>query len=225
MKLQHPRVGLLVLVTAVMLSSPGVSQSLNPLVTRNPNAPATLPADCNESLAPAPAPRPRIAEIPLPEPERVEAPAPPSGSLRAALQSAQAALARNDRLEFDRAVSSARSLLATYPTGAERRTGEELLRTYDAAARLWDAQFQSPFFGEDSPEFALVSGYPGYRDAMRRGTITDASGRRFYPAAESRDFLARIAGERLSGIGIQPQTRIARGDQSRRSPSSARSIR
>jgi hypothetical protein len=219
MKLHHPRVGLLVLVTAVMLSWPGVSQSLNPLVTRNPQATVAVPANCNESLAPAPAPRVDIAEIPLPEIEPAEAPAPPSGSLRAALQNAQAALARNDRPEFDRALASARTLLATYPTGAERRTGEELVRIYDAAARLWDAQYQSPFFGEGSPEFAAVSGYPGYRDAVRRSTIT-VNEQRLYPAAESRDFLGRVAADRLRGIGIQAPTRVARAEAGRRAPAS-----
>lgn len=221
----HLRVRLVLLVTAVMLSSAGVSQSLNPLVTRNPQAAGPVPAYCNESLAPAAEPRIEIADIPEPviELEPAEIPAPPSGSLRAALQNAQAALARNDRPEFDRALSSARTLLATYPSGAERRTGEELVRTYDAAARLWDAQYQSPFFGEDSPEFAAVSGYPGYREAMRRSTIT-VEGQRLYPAAESRDFLGRVAADRLRGIGIQQApTRVTRADAPRRTPAAVSS--
>lgn len=219
----HPRVRLLLLVAAVMLSWPGVSQSLNPLVTRTPQAAGPVPAYCNESLTPAREPRVEIADIPEPVIEPAEIPAPPSGSLRAALQNAQAALARNDRPEFDRALSSARALLATYPTGAERRTGEELVRIYGAAERLWDAQYQSPFFSEDSPEFAAVSGYAGYRDALRRSTIT-AEGQRLYPAAESRDFLGRIAADRLRGIGIQQApTRVTRADAPRRTPAAASS--
>lgn len=222
MKLHHPRVGLLVFVTAVMLSWPGVSQSLNPLVTTNPQASGPVPANCSESLAPAQTPRVDVAEIPVPRIEPAEAAAPPSGSLRTALHDAQTALARNDRPEFDRALANARALLADYPTGAERRTGEELLRIYDAAARLWDAQYQSPFFSEGSPEFTLVSGYPGYRDAVRRSTIA-VNDERLYPAAESRDFLGRLAAERLRGIGIQAPTRVTRAESSRRKAASASS--
>ncbi|MEA2462817.1 MAG: hypothetical protein QOJ98_564 [Acidobacteriota bacterium] len=209
MKLRERRTGLLVLVTAALLSLTGAStRPVNPLVVRTPQ-PGAAPADCDQSLAPVPPPRVAVDEIPSPEIAPVEAPAPPSGSLRAALHATQAALASNDRTAFDESLRAARSLLASYPTGAERRTGEELVRIYEGAARLWDAQYQSPFFDEASPEYAVVSAYPGYADAVRRSTLTDPSGQRFYPAAESRDFLGRVAADRLRGIGIQAPTRVA----------------
>lgn len=209
MKLRERRIGLLVLITAALLSLTGQSQRpVNPLVVRTPQ-PGTAPADCDQSLAPVPPPRIAVDEIPAPSVEPVEAPAPPSGSLRAALHATQTALAQNDRAAFDESLRSARSLLATYPTGAERRTGEELVRIYESAARLWDAQYRSPFFDQSSPEYTIVSAYPGYADAVRRSTLTDPSGQRFYPAAESRDFLGRVAADRLRGIGIQAPTRVA----------------
>ncbi|MDQ3281721.1 MAG: hypothetical protein M3Q69_09940, partial [Acidobacteriota bacterium] len=210
-------VRLLLLGTAVTTMLVGASAPLNPLVVRTPSARGTVPVDCDQSLSPTPPQRVEqrdIRDIPLPQAEPAEAVAPPSTSLRTALQATQNALVRNDRPEFNRSLETARSILLHYPTGAERRTGEELLRIYDAAARLWDAQFQSPFFDETAPEYALVSGYPGYAEAVRRSTITDASGRRFYPAAESREFLARIAADRLRGIGIAtPPPRVARSNR------------
>jgi hypothetical protein len=209
MKLRERRIGLLVLVTAALLSLTAQSpRPVNPLVVRTPQ-PGSAPADCAQSLAPVPPPRVAIDEIPRPEIAPVEAPAPPTGSLRAALHATQTALAENDRRAFDESLRTARSLLATYPSGAERRTGEELVRIYEGAARLWDAQYQSPFFNQSSPEYEIVSGYPGYADAVRRSTLTDRSGQRFYPAAESRDFLGRVAADRLRGIGIQAPTRVA----------------
>ena len=228
MKLRERRIGLLVLVTAALLSLTGQSpRPVNPLVVRTPQ-PGTAPADCDQSLAPVPPPRIAVEEIPAPSVEPVEAPAPPSGSLRSALHATQTALAENDRATFDESLRAARSLLATYPTGAERRTGEELVRIYEGAARLWDAQYQSPFFDQSSPEYAIVSAYPGYADAVRRSTLTDPSGQRFYPAAESRDFLGRVAADRLRGIGIQAPTRVAErtpGTSSRpRTPTTLRPI-
>ncbi len=209
-KLRDRRIRLLVLVTAATLSLSSAAQMpVNPLVTRNPQ-PGTAPADCEQGLAPTPPPRVAVEEIPRPiEIAPVEAPAPPTGSLRAALHATQTALASNDRTAFDESLRTARSLLATYPTGAERRSGEELVRIYESAARLWDSQYQSPFFSQSSPEYTIVSGYPGYAEAVRRSTLTDPTGERFYPAAESRDFLGRVAADRLRGIGIQAPTRVA----------------
>ncbi|HYK01697.1 MAG TPA: hypothetical protein VE974_08075 [Thermoanaerobaculia bacterium] len=209
MKLRERRIGLLLLVTAALLSLTAQSpRPVNPLVVRTPQ-PGTAPADCDQGLAPVPPPRVAVEEIPRPAIEPVEAPAPPSGSLRGALHATQTALAENDRTAFDESLRSTRSLLATYPGGAEKRTGEELVRIYEGAARLWDAQYQSPFFDQASPEYQIVSAYPGYAEAVRRSTLTDPSGQRFYPAAESRDFLGRVAADRLRGIGIQAPTRVA----------------
>lgn len=219
----YRRVGLAALGTLAIVSFVNAAPAtLNPLVPRARQAGAT-PAECAESLAPAAEPRVSVRDIPLPEisPAAAVAEAPPSASLRTALQDAQTALARNDRPAFDEALASARSLMTTYPTGAERRAAEELVRTYETAARLWDAQFESPFFDEASPEFQMMSAYPGWAEAVRRGTITEPrTGRRFYPAAESRDFLSRVAADRLRGLGLQAPVRVARGDQAPRTPAS-----
>ncbi|HYO79646.1 MAG TPA: hypothetical protein VE010_24485 [Thermoanaerobaculia bacterium] len=214
MKLRQRPLGLLVLVTAVLLSLTGATSSINPLVTRRAQPAGPAPAECAEALAPAPLPRVDVPNIPLPQVVPAEAPAPPSGSLRAALQSAQTALTRNDRPEFDASLEAARDLLRTYPTGAERRSGEELVRIYEASARLWDAQYQSPFFDQASPEYDSVKNVPGYEEAVRRSVLVDPTGRRYYPAAESRDFLARVAADRLRGIGIQsPAPRVTRNER------------
>ncbi|HEX6642402.1 MAG TPA: hypothetical protein VF215_14885 [Thermoanaerobaculia bacterium] len=157
--------------------------------------------------------RVEVAELSMPAPvEPVEAPAPPSGALRAALQETQIALTRNDRPAFDAARERTKSLLANYPTGAERRAAEEVVRLHDAAARLWDAQYQSPFFGEDDPLYATVNAWPGYAEAVRRSVLTDDDERRFYPAAESRDFVTRLAGERLQRLGFTTPTRVTRNE-------------
>ena len=217
----YRRVGLAALGTLAIVSFVNAAPAtLNPLVPRARQAGVT-PAECADGLAPAAEPRVSVRDIPLPEisPAAAVAEAPPSASLRTALQDAQTALARNDRPAFDEALASARSLMTTYPTGAERRAAEELVRTYETAARLWDAQFESPFFDEASPEFQMMSAYPGWAEAVRRGTITEPrTGRRFYPAAESRDFLSRVAADRLRGLGLQAPVRVARGDQAPRTP-------
>lgn len=213
--LRDRRVGLLVVASTLFVSLLGAQprSPLNPLVVRNPRPPAAAPAECEQGLSNAPAPRVQLAEITLPEPPAavVASIPPPSGTLRSALQDAQEALARNDRPAFDENRTRARALLAAYPAGEERRVAEEISRLHETAARLWDAQYQSPFFGTESPEYALVSRLPGYEEAVRRGTLTDDADHRFYPAAESRQFVTRTAAERLRRLGIRSlATRIGR---------------
>jgi hypothetical protein len=227
--LRDRRVGLLLVASAGFVSLLGAApQSLQPavaLATQSPLNPLVLrkqqpppgptPAECEQGLTNAPAPRINVAEIPLPAPPAIETPAPPSSALRAALREAQDALARNDRPAFDDNRTRARALLAVYPPGEERRVAEEVSRLHEAAARLWDAQFQSPFFGKESTEYMLVSRLPGYEEAIRRSTLTDDDERRFYPAAESRMFVTRIAADRLQRLGIRgavPAPRIARAE-------------
>jgi hypothetical protein len=212
MKLRR-RVGLLVLMTAVSLSLAAATNPLNPLVTRTPQT-GVVPAECAEGVAPAPAPRIEVREIPLPPPAETATMAePPTGSLRAALEATQTALTRNDRPAFNASLATARTLLETYPAGAQRRSAEELVRIYNTTARLWDAQYESPFFDDASDAYALLRAYPGYEEAVRRSTLT-RDGRRYFPAGESRDFLGRLASDRLRGIGIQaPAPRIARNER------------
>ena len=215
------RAALLSFTLGVLLVSTGASWPLNPLVTRNPHPPAAVPVECDQGLAPAPAPRVNVAEIPAPAeilPAAVPA-APPSRTLRRTLEDAHAALTRNDRPAFDEALAGARLILRDYPPGAERTNAEEAVRAYGDAAFLWDAQFRSPFFDQSSEAYARASRYPGYAEAVRRGLFTDDADRRFYPAAESRAFLAGVASERLRRLGIRtPATRVARADRPRLTP-------
>jgi hypothetical protein len=227
--LRDRRVGLLLVASAGFVSLlgaapqslqpavPTATQSpLNPLVLRKQQPPpGPTPAECEQGLTSAPAPRINVTEIPLPEPPAIEAAAPPSSALRSALHEAQDALADNDRPAFDENRTRARALLAVYPPGEERRVAEEVSRLHEIAARLWDAQYESPFFGTESTEYTLVSRLPGYEEAIRRSTLTDDDQRRFYPAAESRQFVTRAAADRLQRLGIRgaaPAPRIARAE-------------
>lgn len=217
------RVRVLVLTLSVMLTHVGATPPLNPLVTRVAQ-PGIAPDECYVGLAPAPAPRVDVASLPEPEVVPASIAAPPSRTLRVELGAAHDALARNDRPAFDEHLASARALLAAnYPPGAERTAAEAAVRAFDDASRLWDAQFESPFFDESSDAYARASRYPGYAEAVRRGMFTDDRERRYYPAAESRDFVTAIAGERLARLGITTPTRVARSERSTR-PASEPSV-
>lgn len=200
MKFRSRRVGLLLLLIMGAVALMGASRPLNPLITRRPEPVGGVSSECAESIADTPlAPRVDITEVPLPTVEPREPVAPPSADLRARLRAAQDALERNDRATFGDAVASLRTLLDTYPRGGERQQAEELLRTYADISRLWDAQFESPFFGEDSPLYATLNAYPGWAEHVRRRVLVDDRERRFYPIAESREFLTATAAARLGG--------------------------
>lgn len=214
------RVGLLVLAASVTLAFVGAAWPLNPLVTRTAQPAGPVPAECEGSLAPPAAPRVNVAEIPEREivlPASTPPAPPPSRSLREELESAHTALAGNDRPAFDRHLRAVRELVAAYPPGAERSRAEEVLWALQDAAVLWDTQFESPFFDESSDAYTRASRYAGYADAVRRSVLTDDRDRRFYPAAESRDFVTRVAAERLQRLGIRstatPPPRVARADR------------
>lgn len=210
------RVRVLVLTLSVMLTHVGATPPLNPLVTRVPQ-PGSAPDECYESLAPAPTPRVDVASLPEPDVVPASIAAPPSRTLRAELGAAHDALVRNDRPAFDEHLASARAILAAnYPPGGERTAAEDAVRAFDDASRLWDAQFESPFFDESSDAYTRASRYPGYADAVRRGMFTDDRERRYYPAAESRDFVTGVAGERLARLGITTPTRVARTERATR---------
>lgn len=195
---------------------------LNSLVARVDQPRGPVPAECEQGLSPAPPLRVAVRDIELSRNEPAEALAPPSGALRTALQETQIALTRNDRPGFNAALARTKALLLTYPSGAERRTAEDIVRLHETAARLWDAQYEAPFFSETDPEFALVRDLPGYGDAVRRHTLTDDRDRRFYPAAESRDFVTQVAGERLQRLGIHRTTRTIRDERVERPRTSSR---
>jgi hypothetical protein len=211
------------LAAVMALTFVGASWPLNPLVTRTAQPTGPVPAGCEESLAPAPTPRVIVAEIPEREvlvPVSMPAP-PPSRSLREELDAAQRALEGNDRPAFDEHLRAARGIVASYPAGGERSRAEEVLWALNDAAVLWDAQFQSPFFDETSDAYTRANRYAGFAEAVRRGVLTDDQNRRFYPASESREFVARVAAERLQRLGVRgkssmPPTRVARAQTPRR---------
>ena len=215
MKWSERRVGLLVLMAAAFATLLGASAPQQPLVVRNAAPQGAVPADCDKSLSDVPqTARLDVARIPMPNVSTV-ALAPPSRELRAEIEDLHRALTRNDRPAFDEHLAAARQIVAGYPSGAEKRGAEDLLRVYTDTAHLWDAQFASPFFDESSAEYDILKNYPGYAEAVRRGMLTDDRDHRFYPAAESRAFLTRVAADRLARLGIAAP-RVARaGDEKR----------
>src|SRR5215203_2171136 len=150
MKWCHRRMGLLVLAGSVLLTLPvalfaqvtSPQLPLNNLVARVDQPRGPIPAECEQGLSPAAPLRVEVRDIELPVDEPGEPVAPPSGALRAALQQTQVALTDNDRPAFNAALARTRALLVTYPTGAERRTAEDIVRLHEIAARLWDTQFE-----------------------------------------------------------------------------------
>jgi hypothetical protein len=204
MKLRERRVGLLVLTVMLFASLAAAQTPLQPLVIRSNEQRGVEPAECAEGLDTAPVPpRVTVRDVPIPDPDPEDVPPPPSSALRGNLEELQRALVRNDRPAFDESLARVRAIIDSYPRGGERSAAEDVLRVYSDAARLWDAQYTSPFFGAGSPEYDAVSGYPGYAEAVRRATFTDAAGDRFYPAAESRAFLANVAAQRLQRLGVR----------------------
>lgn len=181
-----------------------LAAALNPLVVRTPEPHMNVPAHCEVSDAPA-APRPVAAERAQQDEPAVRPPvrATTTGTAAAPrydLGALQNALARNDRATFDAELARARA------AGAP-------VRVYEDVARLWDAQFESPFFAAGSDPHRIASQYPGYEAAVREQVFTDPSGNRFYPAAESRAFVARQTGVKLPETGARPVTRSQRPPQ------------
>ena len=172
--------------------------ALNPLVVRSPEPRGNVPANCEVSDAPA-TPRVAVAQDPV-------EPAPPR-TTRARSQydlgPLQRTIATNNRTQFD--IELARAREAGAPT-----------RVYEDVGRLWDAQFEAPFFTEGSEPHRIASQYPGYEAAVREQIFTDASGRKFYPAAESRAFVAR-----QTGVNLPASTR----SQTRSTPQQSSSTR
>lgn len=197
----------------LILALTGASRPLNPLVMRKDIVPAEVTSECGEGLAPSPSPRLQIAANGDREIALASMAPPPSRELRDALGDAYAALVRNDRPAFDALMAEARNRIRSHPAGGERTAAEETFRALHNAGFVWTAQFQSPFFDESSEAYSRVSAYPGYGEAVRRGMLTDDSGRRFYPATESREFLTRVAADELGRLGVRPTTSVARGER------------
>jgi len=195
--------------------------ALNPLVVRSPEPHGNIPANCETSDAP-PMTRISVADAgggTAAEPEAT-APLPPitlkrttttaTAPSRFDTAAINAAIARNDRAAFDQELARARE--AGAPT-----------RVYDDVARLWDAQFESPYFAAGSTPHGIASQYPGYETAVASQVFTDQSGKKFYPAAESRHFVARQAGVQMkTSQASTPRTTTRQADnQPTRKPSNS----
>jgi hypothetical protein len=205
------RVGLLLLVILGAMTLVGASAPLNPLVVRSAQPSGAAPAECEQGLTTAPEPRVDLAELEA-VPDMPAAPpvAPPRNELRSELELAQHAIAGDDRPAFDTHLARAKELVDAYPTGGDRTAAQDVLHVYDDIARVWTAQFEGPFFDESSGAYQVASAYPGYREAVKNDVLTDQTGRRFYPARETRQFLAAIAASRLPRLGIHVPTTTPR---------------
>jgi hypothetical protein len=216
------RVIFAVFLTFASLTLTGASRPLNPLVPRI-SGNSAISTECADGSV-APAPRIDLAQLSEPDLSAAEAEllAPPSGGLRVQLRDAQAALDRDDRRGFADALSRLRTTLADYPSGGERTVARHVLDVYEDAAVLWDAQFQSPFFSEESAAYRAASSYPGWAEGVRRNVLVDDRDRRFYPARESRQYLGTVALTRLKQLGVRsPSTESPRLERDEPAPAVA----
>jgi hypothetical protein len=206
----------IVRVAFVVLIAVSAAAQLNPTVKLLDKPSGPVPAECEDGRAPQPAPRVEVVEIPVVRPAERDLQAPPSRDLRADVRIAQAAAEANDRLAFKNAVGRIKAMLAGYPPGGERDAATEVMSVYNDLDRLWDFLFESPtgsFFAESSDIHKMMGKYRGYEESVRRQVITDTTGTRFYPTAETKTFLTREAAQRLSRFGFpapppQPRPRI-----------------
>ncbi len=204
---------LLVLVAAIPWSA---GAQLNPTVKVLPRATAPIPPECAEGLAPQPAQRLTSEERTIVRDTREDMKAPPSAGLHGQLQAAFNAARSGNRDLFRDSLVRAKSLLTSYPPGAERTAATNLAGVLDDVDRVWAYQFTSPtgaFFDSSSEPFRIASRYPGYENSVRRQVIVDQNGNRFYPTSETRVFLLDAAAETLGRLtGQKPSPRSsARG--------------
>ena len=197
----------LVLSLTAIVSSLG-AQTLNPVVTVLPRATGTVPQDCEQGLTAAPAPRvtPEEKTAAVAETAPAVPVAPPSATLREVLRDLQAAAQRGDREAFRTLSARAKSMVANYPPGAEKNAANEALKVYDDVEAFLDYQYDTPtgaFFDASTDGLlARMKAYPDYQRAIADQTIVDASGTRFYPTRETREFLVREADARLRGVSV-----------------------
>ncbi len=191
---------LLVLVAAIPL---GAAAQLNPTVKVLARATSPVPPECEQGLAPQPAQRLTPEERTSVRDTRADMQAPPSTDLRGQLQAAVDAAQIGNRDLFRDALTRAKSLLGSYPPGAERTAATDLVSELDDLDHVWDYQFSSPtgsFFDASSEPFHVASKYPGYEAYVRRQVIVDQNGNKFYPTRETRDYLIGETGDRLSRL-------------------------
>src|SRR5437763_1427277 len=200
--LREGRAGLLLLSLSA-LSLLNAAAPLNPKVkvVKHPTTP--VPSECEEGLAPQPAPRIDLAPVPeAPSPASMEAP--PSASLRDLLRATQNAAAGHDRDAFNNSLARVKAILQSYPPGGERNVATDVVRVYDDLSRVWTYEFDTPngaFLDSSNDLLRMMNAYPRYSNAVEEQTLT-VGPTKLYPSRESRDFLLREAGVRLSKLGI-----------------------
>ncbi|HEV8660424.1 MAG TPA: hypothetical protein VGS96_17605 [Thermoanaerobaculia bacterium] len=199
-------VRLLLLLVVATFPVIGAAQ-LNPTVKVLPRATAPVPSECDHGLAPQ-APLRVIPEETVAIPEtKAEMKAPPSATLRAELRTALEAAQEGRRDTFRDSLSRAKNILATYPPGGERTAANDVIAVFDDLDKLWDFQFTSPtgaFFEAGGDVYRVANKYPRYDTYIRRQTVVDQNGIRFYPSRETRDFLAAEAAERFARLTGRP---------------------
>lgn len=198
-------------LAALLFASVAAAQ-LNPTVKVSSTPTGSIPESCTVGLASQERPRIEVSQIPEPA-KRVANVAPPRSSLRGVLHDVQSAAVRGDRAAFREALARAKEMLATYPTGGERTTASDVIRVYDDLDRVWTYQDESrtgAFFDASTVPAEIMRGYPGYERAIADQLFIDSAGHRFYPAAETRDYLIRQAAQRLNKLGVSVPMRAAR---------------
>jgi hypothetical protein len=198
-------------LATVLFASVAAAQ-LNPTVKVSSAPAGAAPENCTVGLASQERPRIEVSQIPEPA-KRVANLAPPSSSLRGLLHDAQSAAVRGDRVAFRSGLVRAKEMLTTYPSGGERTGASDVVRVYDDLDRIWTYQLETPtgaFFDAATVPAEIMRGYPGYERAIADQLFIDASGHRFYPTAETRDYLTRQASQRLNNLGVSVPMRAAR---------------
>jgi hypothetical protein len=202
--------GALLLMAMTAAALPALAQSpLNPTVTVLARASSPVPPECETGTTTI-APRAEVADAEPATPPSVA----PSSDLGAKLRRLQAAAMGDDYEEFNAALASARTAVASYPPGGERSAANQALAVHADIERLWNYANSSKtgsFFdatAENGALLAMLNRYSGFGRATAEATM-EVGGQTVYPTRESRQFLAGEAGQRLARMGIRAPARVA----------------
>jgi hypothetical protein len=214
MSVKKPVALALLAVVAAAFSLSAQTSSLNPTVKVLARPQSPVPADCATDLsATAPAIEPEPAAL-----EPANASVPPSNDLRASLRRLQVASEGDDYAAFKAALAEARRAVASHPPGGERNAANEALQVFTDIGRVWDYAMASPagsFFDGTVQNGSLLSAlkrYPDYGRTIAGETLV-VGDKTLYPTRETRRFLARESGHRLSRLGVSTPARVAQGAQ------------
>lgn len=195
------------LLIAVALSAVAAFAQLNPTVKVLQRPTVAVPPECGEGLAPQQAQRLSPEERTSVRDTSRDLQPPPSSTLRGELDAAIVAAQQSNREGFRDALARAKALLVSYPPGGEKSAATDLVATLDDLDKIWDYQFTSPtgsFFDVTGEPYQVAKKYPGYEAYVRRQTIVDQNGIKFYPTHETRDFLLTETGTRATRLTGRP---------------------